>query len=132
MKTIRLLIPVMFALTTAAYSADRPIQLTEADNGRTNSVNTGSEIEIVLEGNPTTGYSWGVASFSTNSLQQIRTVEYLQSARSDGKHRVGVGGKFVFRFKATASGQGFIKLIYRRPWETTSSDEIYSVIFEIK
>ena len=112
-------------------SAD-PIQLTEADNGRTNSVNAGSEIKIILKGNPTTGYSWDVASYSTNRLQQIRTVEYLQSEQSGEKHRVGVGGKFVFRFKAVGSGQGQIKLIYRRSWETNSSDKIYSVMIEIK
>jgi len=120
----------MLAMTICAC-AD-PIQLTEADNGRTNSVNAGGEIKIVLEGNPTTGYSWDVASFSTNKLQQIGAVEYLQSEQSDGKHRVGAGGKFVFRFKAVGSGQGFIKLIYRRPWETTASDKVYSVVLDVK
>jgi len=123
---------ILFGLFISTSVCAGPIQLTAADNGRTNSVNTGSEIEIVLEGNPTTGYSWDVASFNTNRLQQIGAVKYLQSEQSDGKHRVGVGGKFVFQFKAVGSGQGLIKLIYRRPWETTSSDKIYSVMIEIK
>ena len=145
-------IAAMLTLAITAYGSSDSICLTEADNGRTNSVNAGSEIKIVLEGNPTTGYSWDVASFSTNRLQQIGAVAYLpffarkmtalasqgsakiasQFEQSDGRQRVGVGGKFVFRFKAIGSGQGFVKLIYRRPWETTSSDKIYSVIFEVK
>ena len=132
MKTMRLLIPVMLALIMPACVSSNPVHLTDADNGRTNSVNAGGEIKIVLEGNPTTGYSWDVASFSTNRLQQIGTADYLQSEQSDGKNRVGVGGKFVFRFKATASGQGFIKLIYRRSWETTASDKVYSFILDVK
>ena len=132
MEIKRMIVPFVLALSMTDCVFSDPIQLTEVDNGRTNSVNAGSEIEIVLKGNPTTGYSWDAASFSTNRLQQIGAVEYRQSEQSDGKHRVGVGGKFVFRFKAVCSGQGFIKLIYRRPWETTSSDKIYSVIFEIR
>ena len=131
MEIKRLIVPFVLTLLMTDCVFSVPIQLTEADNGRTNSVNASGEIEIVLNGNPTTGYSWDVASFSTNRLQQIGTVEYLQSEQSDRK-RVGVGGKFVFRFKAISSGQGQIKLIYRRPWETTSSDISYFVIFEIK
>ncbi len=124
MEIKRLIVPIIVALLMTDCVFSDPIQLTEADNGRTNSVNAGSEIKIVLEGNPTTGYSWDVASFSTNRLQQIGAVAYLQSEQSGEKHRVGVGGKFVFRYKAIGSGQGFIKLIYRRSWETTSSDKI--------
>jgi len=132
MEIKRLIVSFVLALVMVNCVFSGPIHLTEADNGRTNSVNAGSEIKIVLEGNPTTGYSWDVASFSTNCLQQIGAMAYLQSEQPGGKHRVGVGGKFMFRFKAVGSGQGQIQLIYRRPWETTSSDKIYSVIFEIK
>jgi len=130
---IKQFIPLLIlALAAAAWAADRPIHLAEADNGRTNSVNAGGEIEIVLKGNPTTGYSWGVASFSTNRLQQIGTVEYRQSEKFGGKEMVGVGGEFTFRFQAVGSGQGYIKLIYRRPWETTAYDRVYSVVLEVK
>lgn len=132
MNTMRLIIPLMLALATVACGAERPVKLTEADNGRTNLVNAGRDIEIVLKGNPTTGYSWDVASFTTNKLRQIGTAEYLQSEQHGGKHRVGVGGCFYFRFKAVSPGQGNIKLIYRRPWETTASDQSYSVMIAIK
>ena len=122
----------MLILITAACRAGSPIQLTEADNGRTNSVKAGGEIKVILEGNPTTGYAWDVVSFSTNRLQQIGAVEYLPSEQSGGKHRVGVGGKFMFRFKAVEKGEGNIKMIYRRSWETTAYDKVYSVVIDVK
>ncbi|MDO9542625.1 MAG: protease inhibitor I42 family protein [Kiritimatiellia bacterium] len=128
----QLIILFMLTLAMAGCAFPGPIQLAEADNGRTNSIDVGREIEVILKGNPTTGYSWDMASFSTNKLQQIGAVEYLQSEQSDGKYRVGVGGKFVFRFKAIGSGQGRIKLIYRRPWETTDDDKVYSVVFDVQ
>jgi len=152
MSKKRLVLSMMLAMTMVSFGLGDSLRLTEIDNGRTNSVNAGSEIKIVLEGNPTTGYSWDVASFSTNRLQQIGAVAYLpffarkmtalasqgsakiasQSEQPGEKQRVGVGGKFMFRFKAVVSGQGHVKLIYRRSWETNSSDKTYSVIFEIR
>lgn len=116
---------------TFCVSADT-IQLTEADAGRTNSVNIGNEIKIVLEGNPTTGYSWEMASYSTNNLQQIGEVQYRPTDQPDERPRVGVGGQFVFKFKAVKQGQSDIKLIYRRSWETTAYDKVYSVVFDVK
>jgi len=132
MKTKRYIVPVILALLMTNYAFSGPVRLTEADNGCTNSVNVGGEIEIVLEGNPTTGYSWNVASFSTNKIQQVGVVKYRQEEQSGKNLRVGVGGKFVFKFKAVQQGACNIQLIYRRSWETTTYDKAYSVGFEIK
>ncbi len=127
-----LFIPLVLALTTAACGADNPVRLAEKDNGLTNAVSVGGEIQIVLQGNPTTGYSWDLASFSTNILRQIAKVEYRQASQPAGREMVGVGGEFVFRFKAIGPGPGQVKLIYRRPWETTSFDKAYSAVIEVK
>ena len=132
MKTKRYIVPVILALLMTNYAFSGPVRLTEADNGCTNSVNVGGEIEIVLEGNPTTGYSWNVASFSTNKIQQVGVVKYRQEEQSGKNLRVGVGGKFVFKFKAVQQGACNIQLIYRRSWETTTYDKVYSVGFKIK
>ena len=132
MYSNQLIIPVMLALLMTSRVVADPVQLTESDHGQTNSVNTGEEIEIVLKGNPTTGYAWDVASFGTNKLQQVGSVGYRQDAQSGTKLMVGVGGKFMFRFKAVQRGEGKIQMIYRRSWETTSCDKVYSVVFDIK
>ena len=132
MKTKRYIVPVILALLMTNYAFSDPVRLTEADNGCTNSVNVGGEIEIVLEGNPTTGYSWNVASFSTNKIQQVGVVKYRQEEQSGKNLRVGMGGKFSFKFKAVQQGACNIQLIYRRSWETTTYDKVYSVGFKIK
>lgn len=125
---------VMLVWTAAACASESFVCLAEADNGRTNFINVGREVEIALKGNPTTGYSWEVVSFSTNIIKQIGMVQYLpdNSSAAGGIPRVGAGGKFTFRFKALGAGHAQIKLIYRRPWETTVHDRVYSVVLDIK
>lgn len=123
---------VVFAWLTAGHVTAGNIRLSEADNGRTNSVKAGEEIEIVLKGNPTTGYEWTLDSSATNRLQQVGKAEYLQDQQAGKNLMVGVGGQFVFKFKAVEQGAGNIKLVYRRSWETTDCDRVYSVVFDIK
>lgn len=50
---------VMLGLAILSFAIGDSLQLTETDNGITNSVKSGTEIVITLEGNPTTGYEWG-------------------------------------------------------------------------
>jgi hypothetical protein len=44
-----------------ADAASGPQKLTEADNGRTITVKVGEDIQVILGGNPTTGYSWATS-----------------------------------------------------------------------
>ena len=125
-------IMIIISAMTAWHCFADGIQLTEADNGKTNAVKSGTEIVITLEGNPTTGYEWGALSFSTNKLQKIGEARYRQTEQLDKRPRVGVGGHFVFKFKAIESGQAGLKLIYRRSWETTACDKVYSVVIDVK
>jgi inhibitor of cysteine peptidase len=122
----------MLMLGMASFTAAEPLRLKEADNGKTNSVAAGAEIEIILAGNPTTGYAWELNAFSTNSLQKIGDVQYRQTEFSDRMPRVGVGGSFSFKFKAVQPGKSDIKLIYRRSWETTVHEKVYSAVIEVK
>jgi len=132
METKQLIVPFVLALAMTSCVFSDPLRLTETDNGRTNRIDVGREIEVVLKGNPTTGYAWDLASFSTNQFRLAGPGEYRQDEQSGGNLRVGVGGKYIFKFKAVQPGGCDIKLIYRRSWETTSYDKVYSAIFEIK
>jgi inhibitor of cysteine peptidase len=125
-------IAIMFGLAMLPVAFGNNLRLAEADNGATNSVKSGTVIEIILEGNPTTGYEWGVASFSTNSLRQIGEARYQPAEPADKRLRVGVGGRFIFKFKAAESGRGDLKLVYRRSWETTACDKVYSVVIDVR
>lgn len=123
---------LLLAIFLAECASSDPVRLTENDNGRTNSVKTGEVIEIVLKGNPTTGYEWVLEFSATDKLQQIEKAAYIQERQTGRNLMVGVGGKYVFKFKAVERGAGNIKLVYRRSWETTAHDKVYSVVIDVK
>ena len=91
-------------------------------------VEDNKEFKIVLQGNPTTGYSW----FMTNSeaVKNSNVIEILNLNEYNGSQdyvkdasepgMVGVGGAFYFKFKVkNGAGKELPKLIfeYKRPWE---------------
>ena len=47
------------------------VKLTSADDGVQQSVNVGEEIVIMLDGNPTTGYTWEAKELDTSMIQQV-------------------------------------------------------------
>jgi inhibitor of cysteine peptidase len=89
--------------------------LTEADNGKSVTVKVGDLVAISLKGNPTTGYSWRTAKLDGKSIEQSGDPKYTVDAHQPGM--VGVGGMFVFIFKATKPGKTEVNLEYVRPWE---------------
>ena len=84
----------------------------EAENGGTMEVAVGGSFDVVLAGNPTTGYRWELESCDAAIVQPGAEPDY--AVDSD---LIGAGGKYTFRFKALAAGQTQIKLIYRRSFE---------------
>ncbi len=73
----------------------------------------GQEFTIILDSNPTTGYSW---EFSSPPDEQI--IELIDSSFQPPRTRLkGAGGKQLWIFRAAASGQTTISLKYIRPWE---------------
>ena len=121
MKTLILLCSVMLAVVGptegAAPSSDATnvVSLVASDNGKTVAAQVGQQITITLKGNPTTGYLWSVAGFSSNAVEQVGEVEYRRDEA--GKHRVGSGGVFAVTFQAARPGKSTVRLEYRRPWE---------------
>ena len=91
-------------------------------------VEDNKEFKVVLEGNPTTGYSWFMANVDdvkkTNVIELLNVNDkntcddYVQDPHEHGM--VGVGGSFVFKFKVkNGTGKDLPKLAfeYKRPWE---------------
>lgn len=101
---------IIFAMTCHKTT----IIKSEKDTGSTLEMNTGDNLEIVLEANPTTGYRWEVASLDSSILSKTST-EYKADVVPEGI--VGSGGNSINRFKAIKIGKTFLKLIYRRPFE---------------
>ena len=88
------------------------------DNGKTISVSQGSTVQIQLDENPTTGYSWNV---TTTPGLAISDSKYVSSNLTPGV--VGVGGVHEWTVVANDKGQQQFSGIYKRPWEPTVGNE---------
>jgi inhibitor of cysteine peptidase len=112
-KTLFLIaIVVMLVLTTGCGPTQT--KLSAADNGKTVEVRAGDQITIVLEGNPSTGYTWEEKDLDTSMFQQVGETEF----KSGNPGLVGAGGTLTLTFKTLKSGSATLTLIYHRPWET--------------
>ena len=87
--------------------------LSEEDAGSTVQLSVGEAMEVVLDGNPTTGFSWETAAADASVLRQLGEPGFEPDTEL-----LGSGGTFTFRFEAVASGQTLLQLVYLRPWET--------------
>ena len=105
-------LPVIFLAVSFSASAPISVKLSEKDVGRTVEMSVGDVLEIVLKGNPTTGYIWGVASPDKRILKQVGEPEF----EPDRKAR-GSGGNIILRFEAAKAGKTSLQLIYHRPFE---------------
>ena len=102
---------LMIVLSLSARGSPAGTTLSEKDSGKTIELGVGDTLAVELEGNPTTGYLWEVASEDTTVLTLVKD-EY----ESDSD-LAGSGGMFKFTFEAAAPGETTLLLVYRRPWE---------------
>ena len=91
---------------------DSSLRLTEKDAGRPLKLRTGDKLEVVLEGNPTTGFKWEVGGADASVVKLTGKPEFKPSSDA-----VGAAGRYTFHFEAVGMGQTRLKLIYRRPFE---------------
>ena len=91
-------------------------------------VEDNKEFEIILLGNPTTGFSWFLANpevvKNSNVIEILNldkyngSQDYIQDACEPGM--CGVGGAYHFKFKVkNGTGKELPKLIfeYKQPWD---------------
>ena len=126
--TVRVVLLLVLGVTMVLSGCQNPfvkgpIKLTEKDAGSTVDMKVGDTLQVMLEGNPTTGYDWEMASGDEAVLEQLGASTF--KADSD---LVGAGGQVTLRFKAVAAGQTTLQLVYHRPWET---DEPPAETFEV-
>jgi len=81
------------------------------------SLKVGAVLEVRLEANHSTGYSWVFApAVNPVLMRQGKTVYQEHVAEST----VGAGGVELWRFKAVKAGKQGLQFEYRRPWEKGS------------
>jgi len=106
------LLTILVIIMSLGACVREPVNLSEEDAGRTAELRAGDRLEVVLNGNPTTGYRWGVASVDPAVLRQFGEPEFKPDTKA-----IGSGGKVILRFEAAAPGQTVLQLIYHRTWE---------------
>jgi len=104
-------------------SAPKEVKVTAKEAGESVEVAKGGTLEITLEGNPTTGYTWEVESVDDKVLKLESEPDF--EAESDA---VGAGGMMTLKFTAEGAGKTDLKLVYHRSWE---EDEAPAETFEI-
>jgi inhibitor of cysteine peptidase len=100
------------ALAACGLAGSDPAKLTEKDAGSTIHVKQGDIVEVALNGNPTTGYTWEQAPGSGDLLAQQGDPAFKADSNA-----LGSGGIMTLRFKALHSGTAPLKLIYHRTFE---------------
>ena len=95
---------IAFMLGAAAYAAACM---------RTVKAKAGNSFSIKIESNPTTGYSWQLASPVYGKLVRHVSNKYYPAKTG----LVGSGGVEIWTFKAIKRGNTRIKFKYVRPWE---------------
>jgi inhibitor of cysteine peptidase len=82
-----------------------------------NTLSVGAIGQVVLKGNPTTGYSW---HFEVSGDGVLALVSECYSDSSQNV-LVGGGGRYIWNFKALKAGEAAITFKYYRAWEGESS-----------
>lgn len=91
------------------------VALGAEDNGSEVVLAAGQVLEVTLESNPTTGFSWQVSEVDGAVLAQVGEAVF-QQAPTEGEQLVGAGGVETLQF-AASPGETTLTLEYRRPWE---------------
>jgi inhibitor of cysteine peptidase len=110
------MVPFLVAAQGAVAGQTGAARVTVATEktGRDVSLKVGGVLEVRLEANHTTGYSWVAGPMMNPVLERQGKATYQENA-AGGK--AGVGGVEVWRFKAVKAGRQGLQFEYRRPWE---------------
>ena len=112
---------VIFALAACAESPQLTGQarLGDQDNGRTITLKAGEIVEVCLESNPSTGYSWSLLTEPNKAI--VTTVSQVMEGAA--VPMPGAGGTDHWKFKAVAPGETGLVLVYKRGWEKLSEED---------
>ena len=117
-----LLLGLVAGCTLLPDDASDTLRLTETDNGSTVTVKPGTEFEVVVPTNPSTGYAWVWPDGGTARIvQPVGTPRFDRDIEE--ALRVGTGGMETWRFRAAKAGQETVRLEYRRIWDHTAAPE---------
>lgn len=100
----------------AVTQPDTQTSFTEADNGKTVTLPVNAAFDVVVKGNPSTGFGWEVSAVDEAVVKLAGDPDYESDNADSGM--VGVPGMYTLRFRTVAPGETDLVLVYRRSWET--------------
>jgi inhibitor of cysteine peptidase len=103
--------------TTVAVPIDPPDVLGEGSSGDDVSLWPGEALEVLLAGNPTTGFQWEIVGGVNGVVGALGEPGFVVDFIPSDEPLPGVGGHFLFRFMAFAPGATTLELVYRRPFD---------------
>ena len=86
-------------------------------------------VRVELDSNPTTGYTWTLASGARDDGLTQQGSRY--TANGAGNGMVGGGGVQTYTFKATGEGVHDLVFVYKRAWEKEEA-QLVQVNVDIK
>jgi inhibitor of cysteine peptidase len=89
------------------------VTLYATDSARTVELKRGDTLVVKLEGMPTTGFTWEVASVDASVLEQKGEPEYTDA--EPGK--LGGAGTLTFDFNTKGAGSTSLEMVYHQPWD---------------
>ena len=121
-KVISFLTLLLIFLTDCTSNT---LTITDKSLNNIYNVKPGTNIEIYLESNPTTGYDWEIIQFDS-TIFSFNSELYI--ANSVTEKKIGSGGNKKYTFKAVKSGSAQLLFQYKRPFEIESaSSKTFSV-----
>lgn len=91
---------------------------TEENDGQSVTMAKDTVFRIVLDENPTTGYSWNATMSAGLALTDSGFIP-----KDSPPGMVGVGGTHFWEIKAAQTGPQSFSAIYVRPWENVTGNE---------
>lgn len=94
----------------------------------------GQTYPIILDSNPTTGYSWNIKKISSDASEKNPAIKIIKKGYEKTKtNLVGAGGRQYWIVKAIRKGNAHIILHYERPWEKdTEPAQVKEFIITVK
>ena len=80
------------------------------------SLRSGQDLNIELEANPTTGYTWSVLTSDTEGIVKQIGSTYIPGEKAKSG-LVGAGGIQRYQFQAVKKGKAILVFQYSRSWE---------------
>ncbi len=113
MKRLVLCVLLLVLVLSGCGDDVNTLSFTAADSGSEVRVGAGDQFQVVLESNPSTGYSWEVTGEPDPSVLELVSHGF-EGADAD---LVGAAGTEVFVFRAVRFGAEILRLEYFRPFD---------------